>query len=237
MSLTYLIKGLSRAGTTVFTYSDAASANRAAEMRFPDAPTTVASEEADLLQKSGPALVALYNGLVAEGVPPVNKFTTRADGARRVFVLLIDKYSTQPIEDESSNVAPDDDKSAGEDTNEDDMAAKGKKVKKTPKPKKAPRVKKERVEGPKKVRVKKEQPAGPKKTRAYQDEVISKGSEKRKAEALAMIERKMGATADEIKDKLGLSLGTAKNLVWYLRREGKKIVVDKTSERRPYVMA
>ena len=40
----------------------------------------------------------------------------------------------------------------------------------------------------------------------------------------------------EIADKLELSLGSAKNLVWYLRRDGEKIVVDKTSDRKPYVI-
>jgi len=215
----------------VFTFADSSAAGRADETRFKDYPTTIASSEADLADKPGPTLVNLYNGLIDEGAPPVNKFTTRGDGARRVFALLVEKYAGQAVEAESENVAPGDAKPAGDESNEDSMATKGKKAKKAAKAKKAPRIKSERVPKEKRVRAPR-----PKKDRQYKAEVISKGSEKRKADALALIERKTGATAAEIKDKLGVTLGTAKNLVWYLRRDGHKIVVDRESERKPYVI-
>ena len=230
MSVTYLIKGLSRKGMQVFTYSDISAANRAAETRFTDSPTTVAASDADLMAKSGPALVALYNGLIDDADKAIERFNNRGDGARRVFTLLVEKYAGQPVESESKNVDQADAKSAGdtETNNEDDMATKGKKVKKAAKAKvaKAPREKKVR------------EPRA-KKDRSYKAEVVSKGSKARMDEALALISRKTGATAEEIKDKLGVSLGTAKNLVWYLRRDGNKIVVGAKAEsgRRPYVIA
>lgn len=219
--IAYLIKGATRKGLAVYTYSNIASATRAAETRFTDYPTTVAAEESDLSRHSGPALVSLYNNLIGEGETPVNKFTTRSDGARRVFTLLVEMYAQQPVESEADSVVPETETT----TNEDDMKGKTKpkKAKKEPKAKK--------------VRVKKERVAKAPKDRHYKASVVSKGSEKAKGTALEMIQRANGATADEIKDRLGVSLGTAKNLVWYLRRDNYKIVVDRTKERKPYVIA
>ena len=225
----YLIKGLSRKGMQVFTYTDMAAAERASETRFREHPTTIAASHDDLSSKSGPALVSLYNGLIPEGEKPIERFMTRSAGAERVFELLVKQYQHQPVESESASVAPAD----ATTSNEEDMATKGKKstktaAKKTAKPKtpKAPKAPKE-----KKVRA----PRVPK-DRNYKAEVVSKGSEKAKASALDLIQRANGATADEIKERLGVSLGTAKNLVWYLRRDGHKIVVDRTKERKPYVI-
>lgn len=179
------------------------------------------------LNLNGPSLVSLHNALIALAgidVPNVNRFTTRQDGQRRVFALLESNFKTAP----EAAAPPKVDVPAATSettTNEDDMATKGKKAKKT-KAVKVAKVKKVRT--PKAPREKK--------VRQYKAAVVSKGGEKAKASALEMIERKNGATAQEIADKLELSLGSAKNLVWYLRRDGKKIVVNKDSERKPYVI-
>lgn len=221
---TYLIKGLTRAGTEVFTFTDDAAATRAAEGRFLDHPTAIFSNVGDLANRSGPSLVAFHNALIPEGVKPVNKFETRTIGAERVFALLESQYQHQPVESEAANSKATE---AASTKDEDDMTTKGKakKVKKAKEPK-APRAKKE-----KKVRVKKD--------RTFKAAVKSKGGEKSKATALEMISRKMGATAEEIAERLELSVGSAKNLVWYLRRDGNKIVRGTKSDagRQPYVMA
>jgi hypothetical protein len=141
--VTYLIKGLALKDFGVFTYSDAASATRAAESRFLDETTMIVSAEIDLEAWAGPALVRTYNNLIEEGATPVNKFATRADGARRVFALLEDKYKNQPVESEAANskatsaAATDETKPKD---GEDDMAVKGKTKKaKAPKKDKAER--------------------------------------------------------------------------------------------------
>lgn len=94
-----------------------------------------------------------------------------------------------------------------------------KKMKKT-KAAKAPKVKK-----------------APKERKGYKTEVASTGGTESKAKALELIQRAKGATPAEIAEKLECSLGTAKNLIWYLRRDGKKIVLgEKVGDRRPYVI-
>lgn len=169
--------------------------------------------EADLASFSGPSLVALYNALGAEsGTPPVSRFTTRGDGARRCFTIIEEKYRNQPTE-VAAEASSEPEGPADNETNEegtDDMA-KAKKTKKAPKAK-VVRIKKERVaKGP----------------RVHKSEVKSKGGEASKATALEMIKRANGATAEQIAERLEVSIGTAKNLVWYLRRDGKKIVLDR----------
>jgi len=202
-----------------------------AAVRASNSPTIngVAAASASDLNLSGPTLAVLFNKLLDKAVPGDNtenhvaRFKDRESGARRVFTLLEEHFKDAP---EAAAPSTGNTSAAPETNNEDDMATKGKKkVKKAAKAKvaKAPREKK--VREPR-----------PKKDRSYKDEVVSKGSEKRMGEALKLIERKNGATATEIKDGLGVSLGTAKNLVWYLRRDGHKIVVDRASERRPYVI-
>lgn len=179
----------------------------------------------DLKNKvSGTTMVILHTTLAKiansygrdRKVADVTKFESRSVGARRCFELIEELYQNQAPEAAAPPKA--DEVAATTTTNEDEMA-KGKKTKKV-KAAKAPREKKAKV----------------KKDRQYKAAVVSKGGEKAKATALEMIQRKSGATAQEIADKLELSLGSAKNLVWYLRRDGHKIVVDKTSDRKPYVI-
>lgn len=216
----YLIKG-TPPSVEVFTFTDPAAANRAAGSRFEGAPTTVVAEESDLASMSGPAIVALHNALAQDDSQVVSRFATRSDGARRTFARLEERFRAQPTESESKNVP-------AEVINEGEAEVAPKKSKKAAKPKKA------RAE--KVVRAKKA-PAE-KKGRSYKPEVRSTGGTQSKATALEMIQRKNGATVEEIAERLGLSVGSAKNLVWYLRRDGHKIVAGTKSDagRKPYVI-
>ena len=140
---TYLIKGLSRKGIEVFAFSDAGAAARADESRFADHPTVFGAGEDDFASKlSGPAIVGLHNALIDEGAKPVERFATKGDGAKRLFALLTEKFSTIPVEPESKSVAGADAAATTNENEEDDMATKGKKTTKAAKPKKAPGEKK-----------------------------------------------------------------------------------------------
>lgn len=104
------------------------------------------------LDKSGPALVGLYNALriLADGhadpATQVTRFATRADGQRRVFALLEANFKNAP--EVAAPPKVEDDSAANSETetttNEDDMAVKGKK--KVKKAKAAPAAKKPKKE-------------------------------------------------------------------------------------------
>lgn len=223
---------------TAHATSEAAATALAGDVTVGGVTGVAVSGVDDLAKLSGPALAMLFNRLIDKAVEGDNsekhvaRFKDRESGAKRVFDLLETHFKDAPEAAAPSTGNT----SAAESSNEEDMATKGKKstkkvAKKTAKPKtpKAPKAPKAPKE--KKVRA----PRVPK-DRNYKAEVVSKGSEKAKASALELIQRANGATADEIKERLGVSLGTAKNLVWYLRRDGHKIVVDRAKERKPYVI-
>ena len=223
----YLIKsGQTRADLAVFTFSNEASANRATETRFADYPTRIVETASDFVTNprggaSGPELVALYNALIAEGTAPVERFKTRDAGAERVFALLEAKYKDQPVESEAASFEGEEAAANDEtETQESEVAAKKAKVKKPAKAKKAKAEKKPRA-----AKVKGEK-------KPYQAEVNSSGGEASKATALELMQRPNGATVERIATKLGVSEGTAKNLIWYLRRDGKKIELNR--EKKSY---
>lgn len=185
----------------------------------------VVSTEDDLKAFGGPALVALYNAVKADDAEAVTRFTTKADGARRAFAALEARYQNQAVEAAVPSTVLST-SAAEDDTNinqENDMpktkktkAAKAPKVKKEPKAK-TPKVKKER--------------------KGYSAKVKSSGGAESKTKALELISRAKGATPEEIAEKLDISAGSAKNLIWYLRRDGEKIVLgEKAGDRRPYVI-
>lgn len=187
---------------------------------------------ADDFRVSGPGLVLLFNELVTianerqdgSKMEPTARFTTKGDGQRRCFELLEELYITKAPE----AAAPPKTESPAATNEEDDMASKKGKTKK------APRVKKEKVA--KAPRVKKAPKE--KKPRVHKDKVASTGGSASKATALELIGRANGATPSQIAEKLDVSLGTAKNLIWYLRRDGHKIVLGKKSgDERVYVLA
>ena len=180
-----------------------------------DAPTWLVTCAADLATKPGPLLVKLHNALAPEGTE-VKKFETRMHGADRLFRLI----NGDNPKDSAPTAEP-----AAAPTALPSNVEKEAEMAKTKKPKKV-----------KTVRVKAVRVAKAPKDRSYKAKVVSKGGEKAMGSALELIKRANGATAQEIADKLEVSLGTAKNLVWYLRRDGKKIVVDKTKDRKPYVI-
>lgn len=162
----FLIKGLSRKAIDVFRFSDVVAARRADEARFREDPTTVVERADDLESKGGPALVSLYNGLIEDGAAPVARFATRSDGARRVFAVLVERFSSLPLEDESKNALPVGEQGPGSETNAteegDDVASKKGK-------KKAKGATKPRIDGgPKK-------PKGEKKAGALVREESSRG--------------------------------------------------------------
>lgn len=186
----------------------------------------VAAASPEDLALSGPALAGLYAklaDLAGIGGTTPSRFATRGDGQRRVFALLEENFKTAP--EAAAPPASDTPAVTDETTTQenDDVATKGKKAKKV-----------KVAQAGKKVRT----PKAPreKKERKLKATIVSKGGEKSKAVALEMIQHKMGATAQEIAEKLELSLGSAKNLVWYLKRDGNKIVVNKESDRKPYVI-
>lgn len=182
----------------------------------------VVGDADDLKAFGGPALVALYNTLKPDDAEAVARFTTKADGARRAFAALEARYQNQAVEAAAPSTVSDDSAASDETIhNEDDMTKKTKKAKvaKAPKEKKvrAPKVKKER--------------------KGYSAKVKSSGGADSKAKALELIGRAKGATPEEIAEKLECSVGTAKNLIWYLRRDGEKIIRgEKAGDRRPYVI-
>jgi ribosomal protein S25 len=182
----------------------------------------VVGSESDLKTTfGGPALAALYNVVKADDAAPVERFTSKGDGARRCFAALEARYQNQAVE----AAAPSTVESTSAANNEEEGADMAAKKTKKAKVAKTPKVKKE-----KKVRV-------PKERKGYSTTVKSSGGAASKATALELISRAKGATPEEIAEKLEVSLGTAKNLIWYLRRDGKKIVLgEKSGDRRPYVI-
>lgn len=197
--------------------SEGAASARATSLVAVDVVSTVD----DLKAFGGPALVALYNALREDGSEPVSRFATKGDAARRCFAALEARHQNQAAGaaapstvDEASAAEPNDGAEV--------MKSKKAKVAKAPKPKKEPK-----AHAPK---VKKEH-------KGYSAKVKSSGGAESKGKALELVSRAKGATPEKIAEKLGCSVGTAKNLIWYLRRDGKKIVLgEKAGDRRPYVI-
>lgn len=188
----------------------------------PEAPegTTVilVASEDDLyrLVKSGPEMVALYNAVGNDPVLHTRRFKDRRDGARRTFGLIARLYPETPAEAAAPSTV--EQPGAANPEEGEDMASKKSKKAKGARPK-AKKAATRKVGG------------------GYKAEVASSGGTESKAKALEMIQRAKGATPEEIADKLGVSKGTAKNLIWYLRRDGEKIVLgEKSGDRRPYVV-
>lgn len=179
-----------------------------------DEQAFLVGDEDDLYKAvpSGPDLAALYNAVGGESPAlKVKRFKDRVDGARRTFGLIHQLYHQKSVEAAAPSLTAPTESAA-----EESGMKKTKKAKaaKTPKAKKAPKERK-----------------------GYSAKVKSSGGTESKTKALELLQRAKGATPDEIAEKLGVSTGTAKNLIWYLRRDGKKIVLgEKSGDRRPYVI-
>lgn len=176
----------------------------------------------------GPAIVALFNAVKANDAEAVTRFTTKADGARRAFAALEARYQNQTVEVAAPSTVSQERVANDEtDHNEENTDMPKTKAKKT-KAAKAPKAKKEtKVRAPK---VKKER-------KGYSAKVKSSGGADSKKTAMELISRVKGATPAEIAEKVGCSIGSAKNLIWYLRRDGAEIILgEKTGDRRPYVV-
>lgn len=183
-----------------------------------DEQALLIANESDLYKAvpSGPDLAALYNAVGGNDlILKVKRFKDRVDGAKRTYGMISRLYPEVPeAAAPSTTFFP----SAATTPEEGDMTKKTKKAKVA----KAPKAKKART---------------PKERKGYSTEVKSSGGAESKAKALELIQRAKGATPAEIAEKLGVSTGTAKNLIWYLRRDGKKIVFgEKSGDRRPYVI-